>query len=66
MNSSLPDQGQSSDQTASAPLLEVRDLAVTFGAMPAVKQISFTLNRGETLALVGESGSGKAVSARCV
>ncbi len=63
MNAPLPDQGQSSDQTDSAPLLEVRDLAVTFGAMPAIKQVSFTLNRGETLALVGESGSGKSVSA---
>ena len=46
-------------------LLEVRDLSVTFagwrGAPPveAVKRISFTLDRGETLALVGESGSGK-------
>jgi microcin C transport system ATP-binding protein len=45
------------------PLLEVRDLSVSFGATPAVKQVSFTLQRGETLALVGESGSGKSVSA---
>ncbi|TVR61426.1 MAG: ABC transporter ATP-binding protein [Candidatus Competibacteraceae bacterium] len=45
------------------PLLDVRDLAVSFGATPAVRRISFTLHRGETLALVGESGSGKSVSA---
>ncbi len=45
------------------PLLEVRDLAVSFGTTPAVKQVSFTLERGQTLALVGESGSGKSVSA---
>ncbi|MBK7540940.1 MAG: ABC transporter ATP-binding protein [Candidatus Competibacteraceae bacterium] len=45
------------------PLLEIRDLAVSFGAAPAVKRISFALNRGETLALVGESGSGKSVTA---
>ena len=50
-------------------LLEVRDLSVTFagwrGAPPvqAVKRISFSLDRGETLALVGESGSGKSVTA---
>jgi len=50
-------------------LLEVRDLSVSFagwrGAPPveAVKRVSFTLDRGETLALVGESGSGKSVTA---
>ena len=33
------------------PLLEIRDLAVSFGAAPAVKRISFALNRGETLLL---------------
>ena len=50
-------------------LLEVRDLSVTFGGwrgappVEAVKRVSFTIDRGETLALVGESGSGKSVTA---
>src|SRR5947207_1074203 len=50
-------------------LLEIRDLSVTFGGwrgappVEAVKRASFTLDRGETLALVGESGSGKSVTA---
>ncbi|MDQ2694505.1 MAG: ATP-binding cassette domain-containing protein, partial [Pseudomonadota bacterium] len=48
-------------------LLEVRDLSVSFGRgaeeVQAVRRASFTLDRGETLALVGESGSGKSVTA---
>jgi microcin C transport system ATP-binding protein len=48
-------------------LLEVKDLSVAFRqggkATLAVDKISFTLKKGETLALVGESGSGKSVSA---
>ena len=63
MNSPLSSPVPSADQTLSAPLLEIRDLAVSFGATLAVKQVSLTLQRGETLALVGESGSGKSVSA---
>ncbi len=54
----------------SEPLLSVNNLSVTFQQggkdFKAVNSISFSLNRGETLALVGESGSGKSVTAMSI
>src|ERR1700739_1179490 len=48
-------------------MLEVRDLSISFdsdeGRNPAVQGLSFSLEKGETLAIVGESGSGKSVTA---
>jgi peptide/nickel transport system ATP-binding protein len=49
-----------------ARLLEVENLTLGFetsgGLVPALQGVSFTLDRGECLALVGESGSGKSVT----
>lgn len=56
-----------SDMQPSHPLLDVKDLSVAFSqnsnATLAVDHISFSLQRGRTLALVGESGSGKSITA---
>ena len=54
----------------SEPILQVNNLSVSFqtyaGTVQAVRDVSFTLNRGETLAIVGESGSGKSVTTKAL
>jgi len=58
------------DPTSAGPLLQVEHLSVEFsteaGTLPAVRDVSWHLDRGETLAILGESGSGKSVSAQAV
>jgi oligopeptide transport system ATP-binding protein len=54
----------------STPILEVNNLQVSFkmytGEVQAVRGVSFTLNKGEVLAIVGESGCGKSVTAQTI
>ena len=49
-----------------APLLDVRDLHIRFGAAEAVRGISLQLDEGEVLGIVGESGSGKSATALAI
>ncbi len=51
-------------------ILEVKDLKISFrtsnGTVKAVRDISFDLEKGKTLAIVGESGSGKSVTSKAI
>ena len=48
------------------PLLEVKDLHVSYGAIKAVQGISFELNEGEIVALIGSNGAGKSTTLRTI
>ena len=51
-------------------ILDVRNLKISFrtsgGTVKAVRNISFSLEKGKTLAIVGESGSGKSVTSKAI
>jgi peptide/nickel transport system ATP-binding protein len=48
------------------PLLEARNISVTYQKFTALREVSLTLGRGECLGIVGESGSGKSSLGRAV
>jgi len=47
-------------------MLEVKDLEVRYGAIRAVRGISFSVSNGELVALLGANGAGKSSTLRCI
>ncbi len=48
------------------PILEVKKIRKSFGKTEVLKDISFTLEKGEVLSIIGSSGSGKTTLLRCL
>jgi putative ABC transport system ATP-binding protein len=65
--SELPAGGtRSRTEGSPAALIEVRNLAKSFGARPLWSDLSFTVERGQVLAVVGPSGAGKSTLLNCI
>lgn len=47
-------------------ILEIKNVKKSFGQNEVLKDISFSLNKGETLSIIGSSGSGKTTLLRCL
>ncbi len=48
------------------PILEVNNLSKSFGSTVVLEDISFSLEKGESLSIIGSSGSGKTTLLRCI
>ncbi len=49
-----------------APILEVDDLEVRYGRVPAVRELSFAVSRGECVGIVGPNGAGKSTTLHAI
>ncbi|MET0135458.1 MAG: ABC transporter ATP-binding protein [Kibdelosporangium sp.] len=49
-----------------SPLLEVRDLSVAYGAIEAVRKVSFVVEAGQIVSLIGANGAGKTTTLRTI
>lgn len=48
------------------PMLEVTDLTVRYGALEAIRKVSFAVENGEIVALIGSNGAGKSTTLRAI
>ncbi|MDI5929709.1 amino acid ABC transporter ATP-binding protein [Rhizobium leguminosarum] len=49
-----------------SPIVELKDVRKSFGAVEILKGVTFAVNKGEVAAIIGQSGSGKSTALRCM
>jgi polar amino acid transport system ATP-binding protein len=54
------------DSSSTAPIVSLRDVQKSFGTLKVLDGVSFSVARGEVLAIIGRSGSGKSTALRCI
>jgi len=62
----LADDSQNSYTMLQRPALEVRNISKKFGSIEALKDVSFTINKGEVVGLLGDNGAGKSTLVNCI
>lgn len=49
-----------------SPIVELREVRKSFGAVDVLKGVTFEVERGQVAAIIGQSGSGKSTALRCI
>jgi polar amino acid transport system ATP-binding protein len=49
-----------------SPIVELRDVHKSFGAVKVLNGVSFSVDKGQVVAIIGRSGSGKSTALRCI
>ena len=49
-----------------SPIVELRDVQKSFGAVKVLNGVSFAVEKGQVVAIIGRSGSGKSTALRCI
>jgi ABC-type oligopeptide transport system ATPase subunit len=47
-------------------VLQIEGLSVSYGSLRILKDVSFSLHQGDSLAIIGESGAGKTTLGKCI